>query len=552
MADQGVSTGSSQPGLFDRHASAPESERVLNEAEQELLGVAGALIGPTDALSLHESRLVDQGLGPSRSTLSRVRRRIRDGHDPLGDMFCELYDARDRRPRGATYTPQPIVHAMVEKARKLGTPARVIDPGAGSARFLVSAGRAFPQAELVAVESDPFAALLARAHLRACRLHQRSEVLAEDFRSACFSAADGPSLFIGNPPYVRHHGVTPEWKQWLVSTAASLGLAASQLSGLHAHFYLATRLHARDGDRGVYITSSEWLDVNYGRLIRELLLGPLGGRAIMVIEPEARPFPDAVTTGVVTQFVVGEKPRSVAVRRVSAVSALRDATNGRPVRRERFESENRWSHLTRRGRQEPGEFVELGELCRVHRGTATGANRFWIEGDHAEGLPDDVFFPSVTRARELFEAGAELNRTDTLRRVIDLPRDLDEIPATSRPAVDRFIRSARRRGVHQGYIASSRRAWWSVGLREPAPILATYMARRPPAFVRNSVEARHINIAHGLYPREPMTDTMISRLAAYLSKGVQLSQGRTYAGGLTKFEPREMERLLVPPPSVLA
>jgi hypothetical protein len=34
---------------------------------------------------------------------------------------------------------------------------------------------------------------------------------------------------------------------------------------------------------------------------------------------------------------------------------------------------------------------------------------------------------------------------------------------------------------------------------------------------------------------------------------VNISQrsGRTYAGGLTKFEPREMERLIVPSPAML-
>jgi adenine-specific DNA-methyltransferase len=40
-----------------------------------------------------------------------------------------------------------------------------------------------------------------------------------------------------------------------------------------------------------------------------------------------------------------------------------------------------------------------------------------------------------------------------------------------------------------------------VRLRPPAPILATYMARRPPAFVHNLAGARHVNIDHGLYPR---------------------------------------------------
>ena len=95
-------------------------------------------------------------------------------------------------------------------------------------------------------------------------------------------------------------------------------------------------------------------------------------------------------------------------------------------------------------------------------------------------------------------------------------------------------------------MASHRPAWWSVGLRAPAPILATYMARRPPAFVRNLAEARHINVAHGLYPRQPLSSAVLDAIADYLRVSISTASGRTYAGGLTKFEPREMERLLIP------
>ena len=112
--------------------------------------------------------------------------------------------------------------------------------------------------------------------------------------------------------------------------------------------------------------------------------------------------------------------------------------------------------------------------------------------------------------------------------------------------IDRFLKQAKLNDVHEGYVARNRKAWWAVGLKAPAPILATYMARRPPAFVRNEVEARHINIAHGVYPRQDLTRDELRVLAACLSSSVALSQGRTYAGGLTKFEPKEMERLTIP------
>ena len=107
-------------------------------------------------------------------------------------------------------------------------------------------------------------------------------------------------------------------------------------------------------------------------------------------------------------------------------------------------------------------------------------------------------------------------------------------------------------GANKGYIARHRKAWWSVGLKASAPIISTYMARRPPAFVVNKVEARHINIAHGLYPRDTLSERAQETLVAYLLENISMRDGRTYAGGLTKFEPREMERLFVPDPVMLA
>jgi hypothetical protein len=322
----------------------------------------------------------------------------------------------------------------------------------------------------------------------------------------------------------------------------------SGLAGLHAYFFLATALLGRPGDRGMFITAAEWLDVNYGALVRRLLLDHLGGRRIVLIEPKAMPFPDAATTAVITQFRIEDRPTSVSFHRVENLDALSKPLRGRKVGRARLHDESRWSHLIHASRRPPNGYVELGEICRVHRGQVTGANRIWIAGEHSKGLPESVLFPSVTRAKELFQAEGVLNDTRRLRRVIDLPVDLDELPSGERRSVERFLKHAQQAGADDTYIARNRRVWWAVGLRRPAPILATYMARRPPAFVRNLTDARHLNIAHGLYPREHLGEAALTHLCHHLSTNVSQQQGRTYAGGLTKFEPKELERLVVPRP----
>lgn len=529
-------------------------DSTIIRSEQELLGIAVALgarriPGWTDAETAVLQRI--EPATPPRRVTTSVRRAIGAGADPLGEAFTRLRSPQTRRPLGATYTPSAIVAAMVEWAATEGHPERVIDPGAGSARFAVAAGLRFPHAAILAVEVDPFPAILARGHLAAAGLARRSRVIVGDYRRFHPGRIEGRTLYLGNPPYVRHHEITALWKTWLVKTAGVHGLTASQLSGLHVYFFLATATNGAPGDYGAFITSAEWLDVNYGALLRELVLDGLGGQAIHVVEPTAVPFNDAATTAAITCFHIGDQPRSLRLRRVKSVAELGKLERGRPISRERIANAPRWTPLTRAARTVPEGYVELGELCRVHRGAVTGSNANWIVDPEWSGLPGAVLFPSVTRARELFQAATKLSSADHLRRVVDLPPDLDLFTGEERKQIDRFLRSARRRGAASGYIARHRQAWWSIGLRRPAPILATYMARRPPVFVRNIIGARHINIAHGIYPREPMATPVLDQLAAFLCDSVTLDRGRMYAGGLTKFEPREMERLPVPNLAIL-
>jgi hypothetical protein len=522
-------------------------------ADERLLAAVAAALGAETVgiLSASERELLNGTPHVPSDLLADVRRRIRAGEDPLGTAFCEIRSVNQRRLQGAVYTPGQIVAAMLDWAQTIGQPARVVEPGAGSAPFLLEAGKRFPNAQLVAVELDPLAALMARANLSMAGLAGRARVIQGDFLTAKFDVIEGRTLYIGNPPYVRHHLITPQWKVWLKREAANLKLEASTLAGLHVYFFLAIARWAKAGDYGALITAAEWLDVNYGQLVRELFTNRLGGQSVFIIEPTAEPFPGTLSTGAITTFTVNGVPSSARFARIATLDKLGNLTGGRRIRRERLLLETRWSHFTRTPKMAPEGYVELGELCRVHRGQVTGANRVWIAGTHSEGLPDEYLFPTVTKAMELIQAGPVLDDSAALRRVIDLPPDLSAVSTTKRRAVDSFLIRAEEMGARDSYIAQNRKAWWAVGLYEPAPILATYMARRPPSFVRNLADARHLNIAHGLYPREVLAEDVVTALVRYLRTSASMQGGRVYSGGLTKFEPREMERIPVPEPKVL-
>ena len=199
------------------------------------------------------------------------------------------------------------------------------------------------------------------------------------------------------------------------------------------------------------------------------------------------------------------RPTAVRVQAVASVENLDDLQGGSLVSRDALAGAPRWSIIVRPSAQAVDGMIELGELCRVHRGQVTGANNIWIAGRQARTLPLRVQLPTVTKARDLIDAGMHLRSQENLRRLVDLPPDLGELDDDERVAVDAFLLWAKSQGADKGYVARHRKAWWAVGLKVPAPILCTYMARRPPQVTLNSCHARHINIAHGLYPRDAIS-----------------------------------------------
>lgn len=518
------------------------------QTEQELIALCLALIDGQAALSAPERKLAKTALATpiNRREVAAARKAILRGADPFGEAFSVIRSAQERRALGAVYTPHPIVRSMMSWLARQGDPARIIDPGAGSGRFTLAAGAAFPRAQLVAVEMDPLAALMLRANLSAHGWAERAIVLVKDYREIKLRRCAGMTAFIGNPPYVRHHDIAEDWKSWYASRFAQLGIKASALAGLHLHFFLQTRLLAKSGDVGAFITSAEWMDVNYGSALRRLLLDELGGTALHVLEPTVEAFPGTATTAAITCFSVGETAKPVRVRSVGELGRLNGLTKGTDIPRERLQAAPRWSIIVRPSESSTPGDIELGELFRVHRGQVTGANDIWIAGEHAKDLPDRVKLPAVTKAKDLIVAGAHLHSAEVLRRVIDLPTELDLFTKEERRRINVFLSWAKLNGADQSYIARHRKAWWSVGLKAPAPILCTYMARRAPQFTLNACDARHINIAHGLYPRQPLTEGAMASLVMWLNNNINTRSGRTYAGGLTKFEPKEIERLRIP------
>src|SRR5262249_38753880 len=106
-------------------------------------------------------------------------------------------------------------------------------------------------------------------------------------------------------------------------------------------------------------------------------------------------------------------------------------------------------------------------------------------GAHSPELPPSTLFATVTRALELTVPDGRLVDPSALRRVVDLPVELDDLEAEDRRLVERFLRWARGLGAHRGYVARSRAAWGGGGgggggPSPPRPAPPPTPARAPP------------------------------------------------------------------------
>lgn len=201
-----------------------------------LVSVASRLVTSTVLSPTEQDVVAQHAKVVSDELVELTRASIVEGTDPLGAAYCAIRSPEQRRGAGQTFTPVEAVLGMFAWAAAQGNFARIVDPGAGTGRYVLHGLRQNLQATGVASEMDPLVALLLRANATALGLADRLDIRIGDFRALQLEPIEGRTLFIGNPPYVRHHDIAPEWKEWYSDSLKRLGHASSKLAGLHLHF----------------------------------------------------------------------------------------------------------------------------------------------------------------------------------------------------------------------------------------------------------------------------------------------------------------------------
>lgn len=402
---------------------------------------------------------------------------------------------------------------------------RLLDPSCGDGALLRRAARW--QSWLAASSADLEPETLVGVELDAESARQETLPGVTLIRSNYFTLDPGDyspfDAIIGNPPYTRAEwigrlddaagaqlplfageepaGIIPERGPLL---PGHLRAALSRRAGLFAHFFLHSIGFLREGGRLGFVVPNGWLDVAYGRELKQFLLEHF--RILAIIESTVERWFGAV--GVNTCVIILEHAEDPAARsanrvrfvtlrqtlrdlfdceaddsyRVAAVEQLigrllapvdrrTESLSVRVYEQASLDPAARWGMLWRAPevfRHGPGSLVPLNRWATIRRGFTTGANQFfYLAADQIEQWDIEPQF-----RRPLLKS---LRGVDSLRPDrTACSHEWLAVPAEAKLSGTRtaaYLAWGVEQGIHQRRTCAGRNPWYALSEQPAATIL---------------------------------------------------------------------------------
>ena len=490
-----------------------------------------------DAIEVERLRLQAE-LDSRKTTVERNK---------LGQFATPTALARDVLTYGLSLLPQ-------------ATPIRFLDPAIGTGSFYgalraTSIGRSVEAAS--GFEIDPHYGEPAIKLWRGTPL---------DYRLADFTSHTPPAapakkstLLICNPPYVRHHHIESEAKNRLHALALKIAnINFSGLTGLFCYFLALAHEWMEDGGVAGWLIPSEFMDVNYGRALKQYLLREVTLLHIHRFDPNDVQFDDALVSSAVVWFRKEKPPNSYEVR-FSYGGSLKAPALVKTIAVVDLMKTDKWTRFPKSDPAVAHDGYRLADLFAIKRGIATGDNSFFILPEARARelcIPARFLRPILpsTRHIKIDEISAHATGMPLLPKRLylldcDLPEEQVELEY---PHLWAYLQTGKTT-VAEAYLCKSRKIWYAQEKRLVAPIICTYLGRsdtgRPFRFLLNNTKATASNVFLMLYPQpllarqlalNPKSIRNICEALNAIAPEVLLGNGRVYGGGLHKLEPKEL------------
>lgn len=364
---------------------------------------------------------------------------------------------------------------------------------------------------------------------------------------------------ICNPPYLKFHDY--DNKSVIAEMEQKLACKLNGFTNLYTLFLLKSIYQLKPNGRCAYIVPSEFMNSDYGKLVKAHLIKTKTLRHIIVFDFEENVFDDALTTACIILCAKDDHSETVhftnigSSKELSTIEKLiadypKPSTKSKPYRLNELNPDIKWKNYyqDQNGRQYKN-LVSFSKYAKVVRGIATGANDYFVfnksKADE-NGIDQRFLLPCICKCADVNNLLFTKEDFDNLREkdknvfLLNATQDIDA-------NVQLYLNKGKAEGIDKKYLTASRNPWYALEKRPPAPIWVSVFNRKGLRFIRNYANVSNLTTFHCVYPQTNLfSNVSVDLLFAYLltdtARKIFEDNAREYGNGLQKFEPNDLNK----------
>jgi adenine-specific DNA-methyltransferase len=361
------------------------------------------------------------------------------------------------------------------------------------------------------------------------------------------------------PPYFKFHDY--DNKSILKEIERHLKCKLNGFTNLYTLFLLKSIHQLKPNGRCAYIIPSEFLNSDYGKLVKQYLITTGALRHIIVFNFEENVFDDALTTACIVLCANDDKTDKVQFANIQSVKDLnvienliavypQYSENSKTYSFSELNPEIKWkTYYQPQNGHKFKNLVPFSTYAKVVRGIATGANDYFtFNRSKAQKykIGEEYLLPCICHCVDV--KGNVFTQSD-FEELKHNDRNVFLINAVNadNENIAKYLFKGEQEQINKKFLTASRNPWYSLEKRSPAPIWVSVFNRNGLRFVRNEAGVSNLTTFHCIYPQTDMfSDVSVDLLFAYLltdtARQIFEDNSREYGNGLQKFEPNDLNK----------
>ena len=368
---------------------------------------------------------------------------------------------------------------------------------------------------------------------------------------------------ICNPPYFKFHDY--DNKTILNEIENHLKIKLNGFTNIYALFLLKSIYQLNTNGRLAYIIPSEFLNSDYGKLVKSALIKNKILRHIIVFDFEENVFDDALTTACIllcSNDKNYQKVKFSTIKKIDELETIQVYIANYSVKSDdnstytynELDPEIKWrKYYQAQNGIKYKNLIPFSSVAKVVRGIATGANEYFIFSKSKAsqyGIDEKYLLPCICKAIDVKD---NFFTKDKFNSLVNADRQsflLNAISAKDEKVL-KYIEIGEKTGIDKKYLTACRTPWYSLENRPPSPIWVSVFNRSGLKFVRNEANISNLTTFHCVYPVQTslFDNVNIDILFAYLltdvAREIFEDNRREYGNGLQKFEPNDLNKAMM-------